>query len=73
MSGRHIVGALFIDMGQANREGHYVKPPRARYECTLRRHTEGPVTGPTAVARFVAEARAIHTTRCTTSPTGATT
>lgn len=73
MTARRITGALFIDMGQANREGHYVRPPRARYECTACRRTEGPVTGPTAVARFVAEARAIHTTRCTTSPTGATT
>jgi hypothetical protein len=68
---RAIVGALFVDCGQAyeNKTGDragqitYRRQPRARYEC-LRCHTvEGPVTGPAEVKRFVATIRDAHVCR----------
>ncbi|MFD1832437.1 hypothetical protein ACFSJS_22720 [Streptomyces desertarenae] len=74
MSRIAITGALFVDMGEGHairsgdRAGQitYKRQPRARYECLTCRATEGPVEGPAAVARFVAEVRAVHAARCGT-------
>ncbi|WP_030798892.1 hypothetical protein [Streptomyces sp. NRRL S-337] len=66
-----ITGALYVDMGQQNHAGRWVRPPRARYECLRCRTTEGPVSGAADVAQFVATIRAAHPTRCTTTYEGA--
>lgn len=76
---RRIAGALFIDMGEGHairsgdRAGQitYKQQPRARYECLTCRTVEGPVEGPVAVARFVAEIRTTHAARCGATSLGA--
>ncbi|MEU4205615.1 hypothetical protein AB0F64_37585 [Streptomyces sp. NPDC026294] len=67
-----VTGALFVDLGEGRedrRTGHvrWSRPPRARYECLLCHATEGPVTGPHEVARFVATVRSSHRATCTTA------
>lgn len=67
-----LTGALFVDLGEGRedrRTGHirWSRPPRARYECLRCGTTEGPVTGPSDVAAFVATIRTTHPTRCTTA------
>lgn len=64
-----VTGALFVDLGQARRDGTWLRPPRARYECLICRTTEGPVTGDKAVTRFVPTIRQIHRDTCPGHPT----
>ncbi|MEV5443511.1 hypothetical protein AB0N23_13380 [Streptomyces sp. NPDC052644] len=66
MTHQQITGALFVDMGQARRDGTWIRPPRARYECLTCGTTEGPVAGALTVASFVARIRTDHRATCTT-------
>ena len=68
---RVITGALYVDMGQQNRAGRWVRPPRARYECLLCRTADGPVTGAEDVIAFTATASAEHKARCNPNAQGA--
>lgn len=64
MNGLQIVGALFVDLGQQARDGRWIRPPRARYECLRCDGVDG-VTGAKDVVEFVATIRATHKTDCT--------
>ena len=68
---RVITGALYVDMGRQLQSGRWVEQPRARYECLRCRTVEGPVTGPSDVAEFVAAIRATHQTHCNPNHEGA--
>ncbi|MFG2900938.1 hypothetical protein ACGFZH_28115 [Streptomyces zaomyceticus] len=59
-SRQQVAGALFIDCGKQLKNGTWVQPPRARYECLTCRTTEGPVVGAAAVTAFVQTIRAKH-------------
>ncbi|WP_405391099.1 hypothetical protein OG596_26525 [Streptomyces sp. NBC_01102] len=63
--GRQISGALRIMFGQQARGGgRWITQPGAEYECFLCDTTVGPVTGATAVTRFVQTIRTTHPTYC---------
>ncbi|MGW3025826.1 hypothetical protein [Streptomyces sp. NPDC001221] len=74
MTGLVIAAALFVDCGEGfeiksgDRAGQirWTEQPRARFECLRCHGTEGPVTGPAAVAKFVATIRGAHI--CRTRP-----
>lgn len=55
-----VVGGLFVDFGLQLKNGTWVRPPRARYECLPCQYASPVVTGAEAVARFVATIRADH-------------
>lgn len=55
-----ITGGLFIDMGQQLKNGTWVRPPRARYECLPCRWVSPEATGAAAVAQCIATAQATH-------------
>ncbi|MFI5755654.1 hypothetical protein [Streptomyces sp. NPDC051569] len=70
MTARQVLNAqLVVDCGEGRASGRgsftYTRPPRARYDCHRCGTREGPVTGPDAVIRFVAEIRSAHRDRCT--------
>ncbi|MER6515204.1 hypothetical protein [Nonomuraea sp. NPDC001636] len=57
---QQVAGALFVDCGKQLKNGTWVQPPRARYECLICHTTEGPVVGAAAVTAFVQTIRAKH-------------
>jgi hypothetical protein len=78
MSAR-IDAALFVDLGESyeiktgDRAGQirWTEQPRARFECLRCQTTEGPVTGPANVTRFVATIRGAHICRTRARPQAA--
>jgi hypothetical protein len=72
-----VLGALFVDLGEGREIHHgdragqisYRRQPRARFECLRCHTTEGPVTGPHAVAAFVARIQTDHRATCPATTT----
>lgn len=58
--GRHITGALTVVFGRQVKNGTWAEHPKAKYECLLCHHTDGPVVGAAAVTAFTQTIRATH-------------
>lgn len=66
--GRQITGALSVKFGRQARDGRWVEPPAAKYECLIC-ETSGIVTGTDEVKHFVATIRTAHPANCPGAPT----
>lgn len=58
--GRQIDGVLTTTFGRQLKNGTWAEHPKAKYECFVCRHTEGPVVGAAAVIAFNQTIRITH-------------
>lgn len=61
---QQLYAALHINCGKAGRDGRWITPPHACYQCLRCHTTEGPVTGEAAVRAFVTTIRETHRATC---------